>query len=148
MAIDHLGIFTTEELFDQTLAIYLAALKPLGYEKRTQPFKYAVGLGTHGSGDFWIAAVGKTPTKDLHFAFTAECEYPSTFPSRTQQRATQLTVFQARDLVDQCYKEAIAAGAEDNGAPGVRAMYGPDYYGAFFKDPAGNNAEIVCKKPA
>jgi catechol 2,3-dioxygenase-like lactoylglutathione lyase family enzyme len=38
---------------------------------------------------------------------------------------------------------ALAAGYEDNGGPGERAVYHPGYYGAFVLDPDGNNVEVV-----
>jgi catechol 2,3-dioxygenase-like lactoylglutathione lyase family enzyme len=38
---------------------------------------------------------------------------------------------------------ALAAGYEDNGAPGERAVYHPGYYGAFVLDPDGHNVEVV-----
>jgi len=38
----------------------------------------------------------------------------------------------------------LQAGGRDNGAPGLRPQYGPDYYAAFLFDPDGNNIEAVC----
>ena len=49
-----------------------------------------------------------------------------------------------RATVDAFYKAALAAGAKDNGAPGIRAHYHPNYYGAFVLDPDGHNIEAVC----
>ena len=43
---------------------------------------------------------------------------------------------------------ALAAGARDNGAPGLRPEYHPSYYGAFVLDPDGNNVEAVCHTPS
>ena len=43
--------------------------------------------------------------------------------------------------------KALAAGGRDNGPPGIRAHYHPDYYGAFVLDPDGHNVEAVCHKP-
>jgi len=54
---------------------------------------------------------------------------------------------QTRTEVDAFYKAAIAAGGRDNGAPGVRAHYHPNYYGAFVLDPDGHNIEVVCHAP-
>jgi predicted lactoylglutathione lyase len=45
------------------------------------------------------------------------------------------------------YEAAIAAGGKDNGPPGVRAIYHPDFYGAFVLDPDGHNIEAVCHEP-
>jgi hypothetical protein len=46
--------------------------------------------------------------------------------------------------VDDFYRAAMAAGGRDNGAPGLRPQYHPNYYGAFIFDPDGNNIEAVC----
>ena len=58
--------------------------------------------------------------------------------------------FSARDRaeVDAFYTAAMAAGGRDNGAPGLRPQYHPNYYGAFVLDPDGNNIEAVCHDPA
>lgn len=53
----------------------------------------------------------------------------------------------SRALVDAFYQAAIAAGGRDNGAPGLRPHYHPDYYGAFVLDPDGHNIEAVCHDP-
>ncbi len=49
-----------------------------------------------------------------------------------------------RNRVDEFYAQALAAGGKENGAPGIRAHYHPNYYGAFVHDPDGNNIEAVC----
>lgn len=53
--------------------------------------------------------------------------------------------FQARDraAVEAAYRAAVAHGGRDNGPPGLRAAYHPDYYAAFVIDPDGNNIEVV-----
>lgn len=56
-------------------------------------------------------------------------------------------VADTRKQVDQFYKEAIAAGGQDNGPPGLRKHYHDNYYGAFVTDLDGNNVEAVCHKP-
>ena len=48
-----------------------------------------------------------------------------------------------RAAVDRFYETALAAGARDNGAPGVRAQYDAGYYAAYVLDPDGNNIEAV-----
>ena len=50
----------------------------------------------------------------------------------------------SRTEVKAFYDAAIAAGGKDNGAPGLRPHYHPDYYGAFVLDPDGHNIEVVC----
>jgi catechol 2,3-dioxygenase-like lactoylglutathione lyase family enzyme len=52
-----------------------------------------------------------------------------------------------RATVDAFHRAAIAAGARDNGPPGLRPIYHPNYYGAFVLDPDGYNIEAVCHKP-
>jgi catechol 2,3-dioxygenase-like lactoylglutathione lyase family enzyme len=78
-----------------------------------------------GKPDFWIGGEGKLD-KPLHIAIVAE------------DRAT----------VDAFYRAALAAGGRDNGSPGVRPQYHPNYYGAFVLDPDGHNIEAVCHTPA
>jgi len=118
--IDHMGILVTN--LETSVAFYTKALAPLGYEV-VMRFEQVAGLGVAGKPDFWIAA-GK-PTDKLHVAFRAK--------GRAEVRAF--------------YDAAIAAGGVDNGAPGVREIYHPSYYGAFVHDPDGHNIEAVCHEP-
>ncbi len=53
-----------------------------------------------------------------------------------------------RELVDAFHAAAIAAGGRDEGAPGLRPHYHPDYYGAYVRDLDGNKLCIVCHQPA
>lgn len=53
-----------------------------------------------------------------------------------------------RAQVDAFHAAALAAGGRDEGAPGLRPHYHPDYYGAYVRDPDGNKIQAVCKKPA
>ena len=85
----------------------------------------AAGFGANGKPDFWIGGEGGLD-KPLHVAIVAK------------DRAT----------VDAFHKAAMAAGGRDNGAPGIRAHYHPNYYGAFVLDPDGHNIEAVCHAPA
>jgi catechol 2,3-dioxygenase-like lactoylglutathione lyase family enzyme len=105
---------------------YSAALKPLGYEVVMESEGY-LGLGVAGKPDFWIAGEDAThKVAPMHVAFAAR----------------------DRSAVDAFYAAAIAAGARDNGKPGVRAEYHPSYYGAFVLDADGHNIEAVCHRPA
>jgi len=79
------------------------------------------GTGADGKPFFWIGN-GKKPVGGLHVAFTAH----------------------SRSQVDTFYQAALTAGGRDNGAPGLRPHYHPNYYGAFVFDPDGNNIEAVC----
>jgi catechol 2,3-dioxygenase-like lactoylglutathione lyase family enzyme len=83
--------------------------------------------------------------RDRHASFTV------TSPDADWSVARPLTenvhvAFSASDnaTVEEFHRVALAAGYEDNGAPGERARYHPGYYGAFVLDPDGNNVEAVC----
>ena len=81
---------------------------------------------------------------------------------RTYQRWVALGLFQtdekparlhlafratSRQQVDAFHRAALAAGAEDNGAPGPRPRYHANYYAAFVIGPDGHNIEVVCHEP-
>ena len=53
-----------------------------------------------------------------------------------------------RATVDAFYKAAMAAGGKDEGPPGIRAHYHPNYYAAYVRDLDGNKLCVVCHKPA
>jgi catechol 2,3-dioxygenase-like lactoylglutathione lyase family enzyme len=53
-----------------------------------------------------------------------------------------------RAAVDRFHAAALTAGGRDNGGPGLRPHYHPDYYGAFILDPDGHNIEAVCRNKA
>jgi catechol 2,3-dioxygenase-like lactoylglutathione lyase family enzyme len=50
----------------------------------------------------------------------------------------------SRNLVDRLHVYALAHGGHDEGAPGLRPQYHPNYYGAYFRDPDGNKICVVC----
>ena len=54
----------------------------------------------------------------------------------------------SRAIADEFWRAGTEAGHRDDGAPGPRPEYGPDYYGAFLLDPDGNNVEAVYHGPA
>src|SRR5579872_6266056 len=122
--IDHIGVAAAD--FDRSLAFYSAALKPLGITLLVQfpadgPAGRAfAGFGRDGKPELWISPGGPIAPR-LHVAFAAN----------------------SRSEVDAFYTAALAAGGLDNGAPGVRAHYHPDYYGAYVLDPDGHNIEAV-----
>jgi catechol 2,3-dioxygenase-like lactoylglutathione lyase family enzyme len=126
--IDHTGLAVSD--FSRSKAFYIAALAPLGYSILAE-FPAAPtgspdigGFGEPPEPDFWI--VGGTPNKPpIHVAFRVE--------NRAKVRAF--------------YEAALAAGAKDNGAPGIREHYHPNYYAAFVLDPDGHNVEAVCHAP-
>jgi catechol 2,3-dioxygenase-like lactoylglutathione lyase family enzyme len=120
--LDHLGI-TVRDL-GVSKAFYLAALAPLGYELLMEPIEGVSGFGMGGKPDFWLRE-GESAGQ-VHVAFSRD----------------------DRSAVDAFHEAALAAGGRDNGGPGVREIYHPQYYGAFVLDPDGNNVEAVCHRPA
>ncbi|MGH7068369.1 MAG: VOC family protein [Acetobacteraceae bacterium] len=122
--IDHVSIGVRE--LARTRRFYDAALTPLGYKCLSNGAD-SLGYGRE-SVAFWISLsvhpVPADPQSGLHFCFTA--------PSRRS--------------VDAFHAGAIAAGGRDNGAPGLRADYGPDYYAAFAIDPDGYRIEADCTR--
>jgi catechol 2,3-dioxygenase-like lactoylglutathione lyase family enzyme len=129
---DHIGLSVSD--YKRSRAFYLAALAPLGYElvmEVTEVGPHA-GFGIGGKPDFWIGkgpdfwiGKGKASTAGAHVGFAA--------PDRATVRAF--------------HAAALAAGARDNGPPGLRPEYHPAYYGAFVLDPDDHNIEAVCHEP-
>ena len=119
--IDHIGIAVSN--YDVSKAFYSKALAPLGIELIVEVQGWA-GFGEKGKPEFWFgpADTGELIQTPMHLAFRA---------NNTQ-------------AVDQFYQAAIEAGAKDNGKPGMREIYHPNYYGAFVIDLNGHNLEVVC----
>jgi len=126
--LDHIGLPVGD--YARSKAFYEKALAPLGYVlvmemQQDEHDAKAAGFGIGGKPDFWIGGEGKL-NKPLHVALAAS----------------------DRASVDAFHKAALAAGATDNGPPGLRPHYHPNYYAAFVLDPDGHNIEAVCHKPA
>jgi catechol 2,3-dioxygenase-like lactoylglutathione lyase family enzyme len=120
--LDHMGIAVSD--YARSKAFYEKALAPLGYGVVMEvPQVPTAGFGAPGKPSFWISQ-GKPGY--LHIAFIAK----------------------DRKAIDAFYKAALAAGGRDNGPPGIRAHYHPNYYGAFVFDLDGVNIEAVCHNPA
>jgi catechol 2,3-dioxygenase-like lactoylglutathione lyase family enzyme len=126
--LDHIGFPVSD--YARSKVFYEKALAPLGYVlvmevTQTANDRAAAGFGANGKPDFWIGGEGSL-NKPIHIAIAAK----------------------ARATVDAFYRAALAAGGRDNGAPGLRPHYHPNYYGAFVLDPDGHNIEAVCHSPA
>jgi catechol 2,3-dioxygenase-like lactoylglutathione lyase family enzyme len=117
--IDHMTLRVRD--YDSAKSFYEASLAPLGYVI-VMSFPDTTGFGIGGKPDFWLAKAEQAAP--IHIAFAAD--------------RTQVAAF---------HRAAIAAGGKDNGAPGIRADYHPNYYGAFILDAEGNNIEVVCHDP-
>ena len=129
--IDHVGFAVSD--IDRSRAFYEAALAPLGITLIMDiPPKQnaqggggrALGFGTPENPFFWVAD-NQRVGEGTHVAIKVD----------------------RRALVDAFHEAAIAAGGRDNGAPGIREHYHPNYYAAFVFDPDGFNIEAVCHRP-
>jgi catechol 2,3-dioxygenase-like lactoylglutathione lyase family enzyme len=127
--LDHVSLGVAD--FDGSQAFYDAVLAPLGM-KRYHSYLGAAGYGaTPDRPVFWIGlpAGADRPAQaggGTHLAFAAK----------------------DRPAVDAFHAAALAAGGRDNGAPGLRPQYHPNYYGAFVFDPDGHKIEACCHLPA
>lgn len=120
--LDHVGYAVRD--FARSRAFYVAALAPLGIGIVMEGTDWAM-MGRDGQPQFWFGIAGR-PVNYLHLAFRAR----------------------SRAEVEAFHAAALAAGGTDNGAPGLRPHYSPDYYGAFVLDPDGLNIEAVTHAPA
>jgi catechol 2,3-dioxygenase-like lactoylglutathione lyase family enzyme len=122
--LDHLGIQVAD--MAASAAFYDAVLAPLGFA-RILDFGEAIGFGPPGRPHFWI---GRRTTdsegRETHIAFAAA----------------------DRDEVVAFRDAAVAVGAEVLHEPRVFPEYHEHYFGAFVRDPDGNNVEAVCHTPA
>jgi catechol 2,3-dioxygenase-like lactoylglutathione lyase family enzyme len=127
--IDHLSLGVRD--LARGRAFFDAILAPLGY-RRGYDHDDVSGYGfpeTHPLGEqtlpFWIGAEPEGAALNGHVCFRA--------PDRA--------------AVDAFHRAALAAGARDNGAPGLRSQYHASYYAAFVVDPNGHRLEAVCHQP-
>lgn len=118
MILDHIGFNVSD--FAKSKEFYLKALEPLGIGIVAEGEGWAA-IGKNGKGQVWFGSFGNSPGP-IHIAFSAA----------------------NREQVRQFYAAALAAGGKDNGAPGLREHYHPNYYGAFVIGPDGHNIEAVC----
>jgi catechol 2,3-dioxygenase-like lactoylglutathione lyase family enzyme len=121
---DHVGLNVRD--YAGSRAFYERALAPLGYRVVMAFDEWkACAFGTDEKPVFWVCEREPFGT-GTHIAFAAD------------DHAT----------VDAFHEEALGAGGIDNGPPGIREQYHPNYYGAFVHDLDGNNVEVVCHAPA
>jgi len=121
--LDHVSIQCAD--MQASAAFYDAVLAPLG-GSRLMDFGVAMGYGVAPNPDFWLGEQNSgTGFRESHIAFSAT------------DRAAVRAFFDA----------AVATGAEVLHEPRVWPEYHPNYYGAFVRDPDGNNVEAVCHAP-
>ena len=130
--IDHMGFPVADAersraFYDKALAAIGLSLQMEATPDQTESGGTALGYGKDGNPFFWIGDneggdAGKGVAEGVHVAFTVD----------------------TRAEVDAFHAAALEAGGRDNGAPGLRERYGPNYYAAFVIDPDGANIEAVC----
>ncbi|QPP09405.1 VOC family protein [Streptomyces bathyalis] len=118
---DHISIQTQDP--SASAAFYDAVLAPLG-AGRVLDFGEVIGYGSAGPA-FWLGPATGGEAREVHIAFAAP------------DRAT----------VDAFHQAAVKAGAQVLHAPRLWPEYHESYYGAFVRDPDGNNVEAVCHRP-
>ena len=101
-------------------AFFIQALAPLGVKVISEN-AHGVELAAEGEASLCLAPAVEKPAR-LHLAFRAR----------------------ERGQVDAFHRAALAAGATDNGGPGLRPKYHANYYAAFVIGPDGHNIEVVC----
>ena len=118
--LDHVGIQCAD--LDRAAQFYDTVLATLG-ASRLMDFGEAMGYGRNGKPDFWVSRLESGgPNREIHVAFTAA--------DRLAVRAF--------------FEAAVGAGAEVLHEPRLWPEYHPHYFGAFVRDPDGNNVEAVC----
>ncbi|MGO9965457.1 MAG: VOC family protein [Acidimicrobiales bacterium] len=122
--IDHVSIQCAD--VSVSSSFYDAVLAPLG-AIRVMDFGEVVGYGLEGKPEFWIGPlVSGEANRENHLAFTAK------------DRASVKAFFDA----------AVSLGATVLHEPRPWPEYHENYYGAFVRDPDGNNVEAVCHSAA
>jgi|SRR6516165_8005731 catechol 2,3-dioxygenase-like lactoylglutathione lyase family enzyme len=124
--LDHITVVVSN--YPRAKAFYQKALAPLGIELIME-FGEAGGFGKNGKPDFWIGVGPSSFQKAEHVKTITPQHVAFTAHSRAE--------------VEAFHSAALAAGAKDFGAPGIRAHYHPKYFGAFVLDPDGHNVEAV-----
>ena len=121
--LDHLSIQCADS--GASARFYDTVLAPLG-GARVMDFGPVIGFGVAGRPTFWIGPLATPqPNREVHIAFVAA----------------------DRAAVHAFFAAAVGAGAEVLHEPRVWPEYHPNYFGAFVRDPDGNNVEAVCHLP-
>ena len=118
----HVSVGVTD--VERAAAFYDKVLGALGYKRSAQYLPYAIAYG-EGISEFWIQLPhdqqSPEPGNGSHVGFSAR----------------------TKDGVHKFHEAALANGGTDEGGPGPRPDYGPEYFGAFVRDPFGNKIEAT-----
>jgi catechol 2,3-dioxygenase-like lactoylglutathione lyase family enzyme len=133
--IDHINLRVAG--YSRSKEFYQAVLAPLGYRLAMEG-ESGAGFSKGAIPDFWI--------KQGEFAGRGDTVEPTPLAGCGGPQIHVAIAAENRAMVDAFHRAALAAGARDNGPPGLRPSYHPNYYGAFVLDPDGYNIEAVCHK--
>jgi catechol 2,3-dioxygenase-like lactoylglutathione lyase family enzyme len=129
--LSHVHVGITD--FKRSFAFYKALMDELGFTlKFSEPENLWAG---------WMSPGADRPLFLIGRPYNGE----SASPGNGQMIAL---LAPSRDAVDRCYARAMASGARNEGEPGLRPHYHPNYYGAYFRDPDGNKLCVCCHGPA
>lgn len=124
--LDHVSLLVSD--YQRAKTFYERALAPLGI-KALMNFGEACGFGRDQKPEFWIVTGPASFQRPEHLRLITPTHVAFTTRNRPE--------------VDAFHRAALDAGGKDFGAPGVRAHYHPNYYGAFVLDPDGHDIEAV-----
>jgi catechol 2,3-dioxygenase-like lactoylglutathione lyase family enzyme len=116
---DHIGLKVKD--LNKSVDFYKAALTPFGHVLCSRDGSSA-SFGPKDHPELWLYPRDGVAGATVHLALRAP----------------------ERKAVDRFYQQGLEAGGRDNGEPGIREDYAPNYYAAFLIDPDGNNVEAVC----
>jgi catechol 2,3-dioxygenase-like lactoylglutathione lyase family enzyme len=115
--LDHVGINVSD--YERSRDFYATALAPIGHSLLMEPVPRTGGFGgSDGKPEFWITDLREPVTTNVHIAFSVA----------------------DHETVDAFHAAGLEAGGTDNGAPGIREIYHPQYYGAFVLDPTATTS--------
>jgi catechol 2,3-dioxygenase-like lactoylglutathione lyase family enzyme len=116
---DHVGLHVKD--LNASVDFYNAALTPFGHVLCSRDDSSA-SFGPKDQPELWLYREDGAGSCGVHLALRAP----------------------ERKIVDRFHAQGLKAGGRDNGEPGIREDYSPNYYAAFLIDPDGNNVEAVC----
>ena len=113
---------------ERAIAFYDATLAPLGIERVSKKYpNWAAWQRPGEDSKFWVGV-----------PYNQE-------PASAGNGCMVAFAAQSQAAVDAAYAAALVAGARDEGQPGLRSSYGPNYYGAYVRDQDGNKVHFVCR---
>jgi catechol 2,3-dioxygenase-like lactoylglutathione lyase family enzyme len=133
--LDHVSLRVAN--YERSKQFYIAALAPLGFTLAMESASSGAGFRRDGIPVFWIKQGEPGSRGDTAATEPGSCGGPAVHVAFASPDRAAVNAF---------HQAALAAGARDNGGPGVWPQYHANYYGAFVLDPDGYNIEAVCHR--